>query len=164
MNEESVLELTQSLIKKFIINIRQIVSNSDNDIEDILGEAYIVVWDNYERIINNERTFINEMKTKCLRHNKYGRRIESAARWSYFNQLEESLPERMGYTFEINEDLIVGLDTVKQYVSEDEYDFLIFYYENGNSKTSSQYNVSENACRQRVYKLKRKINKEMSGQ
>lgn len=162
MNDNAILEMTESLIKKFIINIIQIINNSDNEMEDMLGEAYLVVYENYKIILSNERVFINELKKKCLRNNKYGKRIESSKRWTYFNQLEESLPERMGYSFEINTDKIVGLDTIKQYVSKDEYDFLIYYYDWGLNKTASEYDIKPGACRQRVHRIKKRILKEMS--
>lgn len=154
---DKILELTNKLIKRFIININQIITNSDNEMCDILGEAYIVVYENYDAIIENERVFINEMKKKCLRNNKYGKRIESIERWEYFNNLESSIPERMSYTFEINEDLIVGLDAIKKCITEDEYNFLICYYENGSDKTSSVYGITNTTCRQRVCRLKKKI-------
>ena len=162
MDENSILELTETLIKKFIINVRQIVNNSDHEMEDMFGEAYLVVYENYEKIISNERIFINELKTKCLRHNKYGKRIESSSRWQYFNQLEETLPERIGYSFEINTDMIVGLDAIRQYLSKDEYDFLLYYYEWGLNKTSKDYNIKPTTCRQRVFRLKQRILKGMN--
>lgn len=154
---EEILELTNTLIKRFIININQIITNSDNEMGDILSEAYIVVYENYDRIVENERVFINEMKKKCLRNNKYGRRIESIERWQYFNELESSIPERMSYTFKLDEDLIVGLEAIKGVTTKEEYDFLICYYENGSDKTSTIYGISNTTCRQRVCRLKKRI-------
>lgn len=164
MCETEMLKLTQSLIKNFIINIRQIISNSDNDMDDILGEAYIVVFENYNDIIKNNRVFINRMKTRCLKNNKYGKRIESHERWSYFNNLELTICDRDKYTSEIDEDTIVGIDAIKKVITDYEYDFLIFYYENGMTKTMDKYKINNNACRQRVCRLKRKILKELNGQ
>ncbi|MEG0151655.1 MAG: hypothetical protein RR744_00550 [Cellulosilyticaceae bacterium] len=162
MNCDAILTLTDELIKKFIINIKQIVSNSDNEIGDIIGEAYLVVYSNYESILQNERVFINELKKKCLRNNKYGKRIESSDRWKYFNQLEESLPKRMDYAYEINVDYIVNLDAIRKHISDDEYSFVLSYYDLGMVKFSEKNNISPNACRQKVHRIKRRILKEMS--
>lgn len=155
--DDKILKLSNELIKKFIINIRQIISNSDNDMCDIESEAYIITYEHYEHILKNERVFINEMRKKCLRNNKYGKRIESMNRWEYFNSLESSIPERTKITSEINEDLIVGIDAIKQCISDEEYNFLITYYDVGSEKTSEKYCISNTACRQKVHRLKRKI-------
>ena len=125
--------------------------------EDILSEAYIVVYEHYDEILDNERVFINEMKKRCLRNNKYGKRIESITRWEYFNNLESSIPERMSHTFKIDEDLIVGIESIKNVTTQEEYDFLICYYENGSEKTSTIYGISNTTCRQRVCRLKKRI-------
>lgn len=154
---EEILELANMLIKRFIININQIIVNSDNEMGDILSEAYIVIYEHYDEILDNERVFINEMKKRCLRNNKYGKRIESIERWKYFNGLESSIPERMSYTFKINEDLIVGIDAIKGVTTKEEYDFLICYYEYGSEKTSTIYGISNTTCRQRVCRLKKRF-------
>ena len=66
-----MLHIVNELIKKFRININQIVTNSDNTIDDIENEAFIVLSENYNEIMNNNRVFINELKKKCLKFNKY---------------------------------------------------------------------------------------------
>ena len=71
-----MLHTVNELIKKFRININQIVTNSDNTIDDVENEAFIVLSENYNEIMNNNRVFINELKKKCLKFNKYGKRIE----------------------------------------------------------------------------------------
>lgn len=66
-----MLSTVNSLISKFKINVNQIISNSDHDREDILNESYLVVQEHYDKIVKNERVFINELKTRGLKFNKY---------------------------------------------------------------------------------------------
>ncbi len=56
-----MMKKAEQLIKKFRININQIIANSDNTMDDIRNEAYLVVADNYSSIQKNERVFINEL-------------------------------------------------------------------------------------------------------
>lgn len=70
-----LMQKLNQLLQKFHINIQQIINNSDNEFEDIKNEAYIILQENYDEILKNERVFINKLKAKCLKFNKYGKRI-----------------------------------------------------------------------------------------
>ena len=154
-----MLNMVDKLIKKFRINITQIINNSDNEYEDIKNEAYIVVHDNYDKIIKDERVFINELRNSCLRFNKYNVRITEKERWERYNMLEERLSYDFKNELEINEDVIVGLETIKRYVTQPEYDFLIYYTTYGGKLTSERYNMRENTVRKNFEIIKKRIRK-----
>ena len=131
-----MVNIVNTLISKFIINVNQIINNSDNTMEDIKNEAYIVVDNNYSKIKENERVFINELKTRCLKFNKYGKRIESKERWKEFNNREEAMVEQFNNEYDINEDVLCQLLDVKEIIGEESYKFLIDYYNFGSKETS----------------------------
>lgn len=156
-----MVNIVNTLISKFIINVNQIINNSDNTMEDIKNEAYIVVDNNYSRIKENERVFINELKTRCLKFNKYGKRIESKERWKEFNNREEAMVEQFNNEYDINEDVLCQLLDVKEIIGEESYKFLIDYYNFGSKETSLRYHISEPTAKKRVnemiYKVRRKL-------
>lgn len=136
----NILEVTNKLLNKFYINVEQIKRNSDNTIEDIKQEAFIVVHLNQEKIKNNERVFINELKTRCLKFNKYGKRIESKERWERFNSYEDNMIKDEINNF--NEEDEITLLTIKTLISEDDYNFLLCYFGCGIDFCCKKYNLS----------------------
>lgn len=156
-----MLKLLDKLLKDFHINIQQIIKNSDNEYEDIKNEAYIVLYENYDEILKDKRVFINKLKAKCLKFNKYGKRIESAERWKYFNDKELQMDEQSEKQKEINENHLCILLDVKRIVGDDNYNFLIDYYSLGYKETSIKYEISPDLTRKRVSLLLDKIRKEM---
>lgn len=152
-----LLEITNSLIKKFKINIEQIRKCTDNTYEDLKNEAYIIVHDNIESILNNERVFINELKTKCLRFNKYGKRIESKERFEKFNEYENNMVEESDNEMNMDEDKICMLVDIKELIGEDNYNFLLDYYNYGAKTISYKYGISECSTRKRASNLVKKI-------
>ena len=105
----NILDFTNSLLNKFNININQIIRCSDNTLSDIKNEAFIVVFENLNKIKHNERTFINELKTKCLKFNKYGKRIESKDRFERFNHYENEMIETKINDLDLDEDTLCTL-------------------------------------------------------
>lgn len=156
-----MLNMVDKLIKKFRINVTQIINNSDNEYDDIKNEAYIVVNDNYDRIVKDEKVFINELRNSCLKFNKYNTRITEKDRWEKYNALEERLAYDFKNNLDINEDIIVGIEAVKKCVTQFEYDFLIYYVTYGGKSTSDKYNISESTVRKRFELIKKRIRKEM---
>lgn len=156
-----MLEATQKLLKKFRINISQIIRNSDNTMEDIESESYLVLHDFFDSIRENENIFINELRRKCLRFNKYGKRIDSKRDWDRFNAYEKALEADYENPMDTNEDLILNINLVKEIVSEEEYSFLIYYFGYGQEETSKKYNIKEGTARKRVHVLISKIKKEL---
>ena len=156
-----MLNMVDRLIKKFRININQIINNSDNEYEDVKNEAYIVLNDNYDRIVKDEKVFINELRNSCLKFNKYNTRITEKERWERYNILEERLVHNYKNELEINEDVIVGIESIKKYITQYEYDFLIYYVVHGGRITSDKYNISESTVRKRFELIKKRIRKEM---
>lgn len=156
-----LLKLLDKLIKKYYINIQQIINNSDNDMGDIKNEAYIILHENYDKILKNDKIFINELKTKCLKFNKYGKRIESSKRWEYFNQKEEQMNDNTNKYSNLNEDNLCLLLDIKNFIGEKDYNFLLDYYALGYKETSIKYKISPSLTRKRVSFLIDKIRKEM---
>lgn len=156
-----MIETVNSMIKKFRINVRDIINNSDNTMEDVTNESFIILHNFFDEIKDNEIVFIRELRNKCLKFNKYGKKINSKKDWERFNAYEEKLQYEYKNEFEINEDKICDLNTIKNIICENEYDFLIFYYENGGRDTAIKYNISNGAVRKRVYTLINKIKKEL---
>lgn len=156
-----MVNIVNTLISKFIINVNQIINNSDNTMEDIKNEAYIVVDNNYSRIKENERVFINELKTRCLKFNKYGKRIESKERWKEFNNREEAMVEQFNNEYDINEDVLCQLLDVKEIIGEESYKFLIDYYNFGSKETSLRYHISEPTLKKRVNEMISKVRRKL---
>ena len=156
-----MVNIVNTLISKFIINVNQIINNSDNTMEDIKNEAYIVVDNNYTRIKENERVFINELKTRCLKFNKYGKRIESKERWKEFNNREEAMVEQFNNEYDINEDVLCQLLDVKEIIGEESYKFLIDYYNFGSKETSLRYHISEPTVKKRVNEMISKVRRKL---
>lgn len=153
----NLVDFTNSLLKKFKINIDQILRCSDNTMEDIKNEAFIVVFDNFDSIKSNERLFINKLKSNCLKFNKYGKRIESKERFNRFNEYENRLIKDTENTLDLDEDLLCSIIDIKNYLSKEDYDFLIEYYGIGCEYVSDKYNISKELARKRVSNLLKKI-------
>lgn len=115
-------------MKKFYININQIVTNSDNNIDEVKNEGYIVLSEHYDEILKDNKVFINELKKRCLKFNKYGRRIESKERWEKFNSLEDRMNNVSPSYSILDQDMLCDLLDVKSSLSDTEYEFLIYYY------------------------------------
>lgn len=157
-----MIEMVQQMISNFRINVNQIIRNSDNTIEDIESESFLVLHDFFDEIKDNNKVFINELKTRCLKFNKYGRRLDNKKDWERQNMYEERLQYEYDNGMEINEDIIVGIQAIKEKICEEEYSFLIYYYENGQEETSKKYNLKVGTTRKRVYDLIKKIRKELN--
>lgn len=156
-----MLTVVNELINKFKKNINQIISNSDNTFEDIKNEAFIVVNDNYSKILDNEKVFVNELRTRCLKFNKYGKRIERKERWEVFNNREKELTLECKNNLDIDEDLFCELEDIKNYLGEYNYNFLIYYYTYGCKETSEKYNMKEPNVRKRVSLLIKDVRREL---
>lgn len=154
-----MLELLDILLRKFNINIRQIINNSDNTFEDIRNEGYIVLYEHYDDIIKDNNVFINELRKKCLRFNKYGKRIDTKSKWEEYNALEDTMNNISNSYTQINEDLLCSMCDIKDLIGEDNYKFLIDYYGLGYKKTAEKYNISSHLSRKRASLLIEKIRK-----
>lgn len=157
-----MIEMVQSMISKFRININQIIRNSDNTMEDIENESFLVLHDFFDKIKDNEKIFINELRSRCLKFNKYGRRLDNKEDWERFNRYEESLQHEYKNSMDINEDLILGINVIKEKICEEEYSFLIHYFRYGQKETSIKYSLKEGTVRKRVHTLINKIRKELN--
>lgn len=144
------MDIVDELIKKFKINVRQIIANSDNTMEDVRNEAYIVLSENFSNIMDNERVFINKLKTRCLKFNKYGKRIESKDRWALYNDREDRMVALAENEFNIDEETICMLEDIKEIIGKESYDFLIYYYTYGCKSTANKFKLSEPTVRKRV--------------
>ncbi|MGL5100802.1 MAG: hypothetical protein ACRC6B_12375 [Fusobacteriaceae bacterium] len=149
------------LLSKFRINVNHIINNTDNTIEDIKSEAYLVLHTNLERIELDERVFINELKNNCLKFNKYNRVMNTKVDWERFNRYEERLQHEYSNGMEIDEDMILGLHLIKDVADEEEYQLLLDYYRYGQKLTSEKYNMKEGTIRKRVFKLIQRLKKEL---
>lgn len=154
-----MLELLDILLRKFNINIRQVINNSDNTFEDIRNEGYIVLYEHYDDIIKDNNVFINELRKKCLRFNKYGKRIDTKSKWEEYNALEDTMNNISNSYTQINEDLLCSMCDIKDLIGEDNYKFLIDYYGLGYKKTAEKYNISSHLSRKRASLLIEKIRK-----
>ena len=154
-----MLELLDILLRKFNINIKQIINNSDNTFEDIRNEGYIVLYEHYDDIIKDNNVFINELRKKCLRFNKYGKRIDTKSKWEEYNALEDTMNNISHSYTKINEDLLCSMCDIKDLIDEDNYKFLIDYYGLGYKKTAEKYNISSDLSRKRASLLIEKIRK-----
>lgn len=152
-----LLELLDKLLKKFNINIRHIINNSDNTYEDVKNDGYIILYEHYDEIIKDDRVFINELKKKCLKFNKYNRRIDTKKKWQEFNDLEDLMNNISNSHTRINEDIICDIADIQNIVSKEEYNFLIDYYNLGYEKTAEKYNISNNYSRRKASSLINKI-------
>lgn len=154
-----MLSVINNMIQKFRINVNQILANSDNTIEDIINESCIVLQEHKKAIDENNNVFINELRKRCLKFNKYGRRIDSKKQWEIFNNREEALQYEYRNPLDINEDVICGINDVKKIISKDEYNFLMDYYSYGGNYTAKKYNIKEDLVRKRVSLLIKKLKK-----
>lgn len=148
-----MLSLIDEMIDKFRININQILANSDNTIEDILSESFIVLEEYKQDIERNNNVFINELRKRCLKFNKYGKRIDSKKQWEIFNNREESMKYSYKNNLDIDEDLICSMITIKEIIGESDYNFLIFNYSHTIKETAKHYNLNESAVQRKVKKL-----------
>lgn len=153
----NLLEFTDKLLRKFKININQIIRCSDNTLEDIRNEAFIVVFDNLSSVEENERVFINKLKSNCLKFNKYGRRIESKDRFEKFNEYENKLVEEENNSLDLDEEKLCTLLDIQNLISKKDYEFLIDYYSLGCELTSVKYNINKDLTRKRVSNLIKEI-------
>lgn len=153
--------MIKTLLKKFNINIKQILSVSDNTLEDIEQEAHIVFIEFEKEINKNEKVFINELKKRCLSFNKYGKRIDSHKEFDRFNQYEENMINQVHTTSYISEDTILGLAIIKDNCSEEEYNLLLDYHRFGQKLTSIKYNIKESTLRKRICDLQNRIRKKV---
>lgn len=156
-----MIETVNNMIKKFRININYILRNTDNTMEDIQNESFLVLHDFLDRIKDNEKVFINELRNRCLKFNKYNRVMNTKEDWERFNRYEERLQHEYDNGMEIDEDLLLGLQVIKEATSEEEYNFLIYYYQYGQEETSKKYDLKEGTVRKRVFTLTNKIKKEL---
>lgn len=157
-----MIETVHNMIRKFRININQIIRNSDNTIEDIESESFLVLHDFFDKIKENEKVFINELRSRCLKFNKYGKRLDNKEDWDRFNRYEESLQNEYKNSLEINEDLILNINIIKEKICEEEYSFLIHYFRYGQEETSKRYDLKKGTVRKRVHTLINKIKKELN--
>ena len=104
---------------------------------------------NYDKISKDNRIFINELKKRCLKFNKYNRRIDTKSKWEEFNNLEQRMLEDTKFTT-IDEDTICSAIDIKSVIGEEKYNFLIYYYSYGYAKTAIQYNLSPDNTRKRA--------------
>lgn len=148
-----MIKIAEQLIKKFRININQIIANSDNTMDDIRSEAYLVVADNYSSIQENERVFINELKTRCLKFNKYGKRIESKERWEEFNKREEQLANILPIMSSMDDDKLCMLIDIKDEIGEENYKFLLDYFSISRKEMCTKYHISEPTVRKKAKDL-----------
>ncbi|MGL6101314.1 MAG: hypothetical protein ACRC0G_17045, partial [Fusobacteriaceae bacterium] len=155
-------ENVEKYIRKFRINVNHILANSDNDIDDIRIEAYLILHEFVDSIKENEKVFINELKKKCLRFNKYGKRLDSKSGWERNNRYEKMLQDEYDNGMEIDENLILGIHVIKQIISEEEYSFLLYYYDNGQEETSKRYGMTIGAIRKKVHSLTSRAKKEVA--
>lgn len=156
-----MIDTVNKMIKKFRININHIINNSDNTIEDIQSESFLVLHDFMDKIKENEKVFINELRNRCLKFNKYNRKLDEKSNWEKFNEYEERLKYEYENGMEIDEDAILGLQMIKEVTSEEEYSFLMDYYSYGQEETSKKYNIKVGTLRKRVHTLQNKIRKEL---
>ncbi|MGL5963193.1 MAG: hypothetical protein ACRCZ2_02155 [Fusobacteriaceae bacterium] len=154
-------ENVEKYIRKFRINVNYILKNSDNDMDDIRSEAYLILHEFVDSIKENEKVFINELKRRCLRFNKYGKRLDSKSGWERNNRYEKMLQDEYDNEMEIDENLILGIHVIKQIVSEEEYSFLLYYYDNGQEETSKRYGMTTGAIRKKAHVLISRVKKEV---
>lgn len=158
----NMLELSNELIRKFRINIDYILKCSDNSLEDLRNEAFIVVFDNYDRIMENEKVFINELRNKCLKFNKYNRRIESKKLFEKFNEYENKMVIEENNKNDFDEDELCTLLDVQNILGSEDYEFLINYYSLGGKEFAKQLGLNESTLRKRVSDLLKKVRKELN--
>ena len=158
----NILELSDRLIRKFKINIDYILKCSDNNIEDLRNEAFIVVFDNYDKIMDNEKVFINELRSKCLKFNKYNRRIESKKLFEKFNEYENRMVIEESNKNDFDEDKLCTLLSIQNMLNQEDYEFLIKYYSLGGEELSKQLNLAPSTIRKRVSNLLKTIRKELN--
>ena len=154
-----MLKKLNCLLKHFHINIQQIINNSDNEMEDIINEGYIVLYEHYNDIQKNDKIFINELKKRCLKFNKYSRRIDTKTKWEEFNELEKQMFTNSNLYKEIDTDSMCLLADIQKIIGENNYNFLIDYYSYGYKETSNKYNISPDCARKRVSLLIKQIQK-----
>ena len=126
-----------------------------------LGDVYKrqVLYEHYDDIIKDNNVFINELRKKCLRFNKYGKRIDTKSKWEEYNALEDTMNNISNSYTQINEDLLCSMCDIKDLIGEDNYKFLIDYYGLGYKKTAEKYNISSHLSRKRASLLIEKIRK-----
>ena len=152
-----MISIINSMIQKFRININQIISNSDNTIDDIMNESFIIINEYSNEISKNNNIFINELRKRCLKFNKYNKRIESKERWEEFNNREECLKYEYTNKLDIDEDLICVLTDIKNIINKDEYNFLIYYFSHTGKETAFKFNLNEHTVKNRVESIINKI-------
>ena len=155
-----VYNIVDDLLKQFRINVNQIIYNSDNTLEDVRNEAALIIQEKLSDIQKDKRVFINELKKRCLKFNKYNRRIESKERWETFNNYESHLVETTTNPYDTDENLINFKVDIVNIVGEEDYNLLIGYFTLKVKNVALKYNISEVEVEDRVMKLLIKIRRE----
>lgn len=146
---------SQELMEKYSFVISKIISNSDNTMDDVKNEAYIVTKLHYDEILEDNKIFINELKKCCLKFNKYSRRIDTIDKWKEFNDLESNMlsQKEQCNNMNIDDDKLCKLITIQTLISDEDYNFLLCYFGYGLEYTSKKYNITESNTRVKVHRL-----------
>lgn len=155
----NLYELSEKLMNKFKINIDYIIKCSDNTMEDLRNEAFIIVFNYYDKIKDNEKVFINELRNNCLKFNKYGKRIESKKRFEKFNNYENRMVELEENNYDLDENKICLLSDIQNIIGINNYNFLLEYYSMGCEYIANKYSISQDLARKRISNLLKKIRK-----
>lgn len=156
--------MIEILLKQFSKNVQQIILVSDHEYEDIVNESYLVYYEHKDRIHENKNVFINELRKKCLKFNKYGKRLDCKRDFERFNQYESEMVDEVDTETESKENDIVDLISIQSVCTEDEYNFLLNYYRYGQTKCSEIYNIKVSTLRKRVFDLQNKIKKKLGAE
>lgn len=152
-----IYNIVDDLLRQFKINVNQIISNSDNTLEDLRNEAVLIVQDKLSSIQKDKRVFINELKKRCLKFNKYSKRIESKERWEIFNNYETRLIETITNPYNTDENLVSLKVDITGIVGEENYNLLIDYFTLKIKDVAVKYGISETELEDKVMKLLIKI-------
>lgn len=152
-----IYNIVDDLLRQFKINVNQIISNSDNTLEDLRNEAVLIVQDKLSSIQKDKRVFINELKKRCLKFNKYSKRIESKERWEIFNNYETRLIETVTNPYNTDENLVSLKVDITDIVGEENYNLLIDYFTLKIKDVAVKYGISETELEDKIMKLLIKI-------
>lgn len=152
-----IYNIVDDLLRQFKINVNQIISNSDNTLEDLRNEAVLIVQDKLSSIQKDKRVFINELKKRCLKFNKYSKRIESKERWEIFNNYETRLIETVTNPYNTDENLVSLKADITDIVGEENYNLLIDYFTLKIKDVAVKYGISETELEDKIMKLLIKI-------
>ncbi len=161
-NELNIEEIIQNYTPYIYTIIKNKNSNlSNEDIEEIISDVFLAIWKNRETLdINKELSSYLVGITKNL----YNKKLRNKRNTIDIEEYENSLFEAENIEIKIEniekeQIIMLIINNIKQ---EDKNIFTLYYYNSKSIKEIAQIlNISENKVKSRLFRIRRKIKKNL---